>query len=428
MTENSVSEFIPSEAYLAREKRIFDAFNVRKPDRVPVAPLVVTYYATKQEGILNKDVHYDFDLLYKAYERAAFEYNWDCAPPSGVLPDGKLIDLMGMTQIRLPGRGVGDDLSFQFVDGQYMFANEYDEMLADPNGFAIKKLWPRVSSTLAPISNVVNLLPTMHLASISNAYMVSGVLLNLFATPEMLDTLKKLPLAVEQTMKTLQVNAAYTQRMAELGFPTIFTAFAETGYDFFSDFLRGLRGVMLDLYRDPERLLETINIFSKISIETAIMQAKMAGSKGVFIPLHRGSAGFMSNEQYEKFYWPTFKDLVLALIEADLVPIPLLEGDYTPRLEFLQELPAKKWVAHWDIVDRKKVKDMLGDKVCYWGNVPAGLMCTGTPEQVTADVREMIDMFGESGGLLIDASMGIPDESRPENVRALTEAVEKYGV
>ena len=57
-----------------------------------------------------------------------------------------------------------------------------------------------------------------------------------------------------------------------------------------------------------------------------------------------------------------------------------------------------------------------------------GLMCTGTPEQVTADVREMIDMFGESGGLLIDASMGIPDESRPENVQALTDAVEKYGV
>lgn len=421
-------EFVPSSDYLAREKRLDDAFHLRKPDRVPVAPLVVTYYATKQEGILNKDAHDDFGLLYSAYERAAFRHNWDCAPPPGVIPDGKLIDLMGMTQIKLPGKGVGDDLSFQFVDGQYMLAKEYDELISDPNGYAIKTLWPRVSTTLAPISALANQLPMMHLASISNAYMIGGVLMGMFASPEMMDTLKKLPQAVEQVQKTMQTSAAYTQRMAELGFPTVFTSFAETAYDFFSDFLRGLRGVMLDLYRDPEKLLETIQIFSKISIDTAIMQAKMAGSKGVFIPLHRGSAGFMSNEQYEKFYWPTFKELVLALIDADLTPIPLLEGDYTPRLEFLQELPAKKWVAHWDIVDRKKVKEMLGGKVCYWGNVPAGMMCTGTPEQVTANVREMIEMFGDDGGVIIDSSLGIPDESRPENVQALTDAVEKYGV
>ncbi len=71
---------------------------------------------------------------------------------------------------------------------------------------------------------------------------------------------------------------------------------------------------------------------------------------------------------------------------------------------------------------------MLGDRTAFWGNVPAGMMCTGTPEQVTADVRELIEIFGDNGGLIIDSTMGIPDESRPENVQALTDAVEKYGV
>jgi uroporphyrinogen-III decarboxylase len=55
-------------------------------------------------------------------------------------------------------------------------------------------------------------------------------------------------------------------------------------------------------------------------------------------------------------------------------------------------------------------------------------MCTGTPQQVKDDVRELIEIFGNNGGLVIDSSMGIPDESRPENVQALTDAVHEYGI
>ena len=76
----------------------------------------------------------------------------------------------------------------------------------------------------------------------------------------------------------------------------------------------------------------------------------------------------------------------------------------------------------------KKAKEAIGDVMCFWGNVPASLMCTGTPQQVKDDVKELIDMFGDNGGLIIDSTMGLPDESKPENVQALTEAVHEYGV
>lgn len=33
-----------------------------------------------------------------------------------------------------------------------------------------------------------------------------------------------------------------------------------------------------------------------------------------------------------------------------------------------------------------------------------------------------------NGGLIIESTMGIPDESRPENVQALTDAAHEYGV
>jgi len=49
-------------------------------------------------------------------------------------------------------------------------------------------------------------------------------------------------------------------------------------------------------------------------------------------------------------------------------------------------------------------------------------MCTGTPQQVTDDVKELIDTFADNGGLIIDSTLGIPDEAKYENVQAMTEA------
>ena len=79
-------------------------------------------------------------------------------------------------------------------------------------------------------------------------------------------------------------------------------------------------------------------------------------------------------------------------------------------------------------IDRGKFKEICGDVMCFWGNVPASLLCAGTPRQVKDDVKDLIDIFGDTGTLMIDCTQGIPDEARPENVMALREAVDEYGV
>ena len=121
-------------------------------------------------------------------------------------------------------------------------------------------------------------------------------------------------------------------------------------------------------------------------------------------------------------------DLV-ALIDAGLTPMPFLEGDYTPRLPFLAELPPGKVLGHFDIVDLDRVKAELGNLMCFWGNVPASMLVTGTPGQVKDYVKLLIDTFGDTGGLIVDGAVdGVPPDSRPENVEAMTEAVFEYGV
>ncbi len=106
----------------------------------------------------------------------------------------------------------------------------------------------------------------------------------------------------------------------------------------------------------------------------------------------------MSNEQFAEFYWPGLKALMLALIDAGLTPMPFLEGDYTPRLEFLAEMPPGKVLGHFDIVDLQKTKEIIGDVMCFWGNVPASLLVTGNPQQVKDYIKELIDTFADTGG------------------------------
>jgi len=419
--------FQPTPEFLARAKRMDDAMNIRKPDRVPVSPLVVTYYATRIKGISNKEAMYQPERTAAAWKEAAVRHNWDSAAPWGTLLPAPPLEILGMTQIKWPGGALADDQPYQWAEGEYMKRSEYDEILSDPNGFAIKKLWPRISTVLGGIS-VMTQTPPPPLAFISNAYLLPIVFGDMSSAPPIKEMLRRMLELAEFQERYKDVAVSYTMDMMNRGFPFAFSALIIPAFDMVSDMLRGMKGAMLDMYQAPDKLLALIDMFTPLTIGFPVAVAQQTGVKGVFIPMHRGAAGFMSDKQFAKFYWPSFKTLLLGLIEAGLTPIPLFEGDYTPRLEYLAELPPGKIVGHFDRVDRKKAKKMLGDVMCFWGNVPASLLVTGTVQQVKDDVKELIDTFGDNGGLIIDSTVGIPDESKEENVQALSEAVHEYGV
>jgi len=417
----------PSPEFLARQKRIDDAQNLRKPDRVPVAPLMFHYYANKREGVPNRVAHYDRKRTFELWRKAIVEHDWDCAIPFGSIPQGRPLELLGSTQIRWPGYGLPEDVPFQYVENEYMRQDEYDELLANPTAFAVTKLWPRIAPALAPIGGMAQTAPPPVLY-FSSHYMLPDLLGNILANPELMDMLEKL-VALGKEMAEIRTDVMeYSMMMMGLGYPLVFGGITFPAFDWISDVLRGLRGTSLDMYQVPDKLLAAIDLYTPWTIDMTVVWARQTGAEGVFVPMHRGADGFMSDHQFATFYWPCLKALFLGLIDAGLTPMPLIEGRYTSRLEYFQELPPKKIIAHWDRVDRKKAKALLGDTMCFWGNVPASLLCTGTVQQVKDDVKELIDIFGDNGGLIIDGSIGIPDESRPENVYALREAVDEHGV
>ncbi|MCP4752088.1 MAG: hypothetical protein GY866_14425 [Proteobacteria bacterium] len=412
------------ELYREREKRFNDAVSLKKPDRVPVVPLVAHYFPTKVKGVSNRDAMFEYDTFYKIFKEMTLELDIDMAlNGQGLLP-GKNMQALGLNQLEWPGGKLDDDLPFQFVEKEYMKADEYDEFLADPDGFTMTRIWPRISKTLEPLGQTM--IPPLHW--MSNGYLLTVLGGITVGNPQMIEMLEKLVELGKAAMEYNSKSGNYVSEMKELGYPMSFGGMSEAAYDWVSDFLRGMRGIMLDMFRMPDKLLATIDLFVNMSLTIGIMGAQSTGNPRVFIPLHRGSDGFMSNEQYAKFYWPGLKTLITGLVDAGLTPVPFFEGDYTSRLEFLAELPKGKVAAHFDIIDRKKAKKIIGDTLCFWGNVPASLMVSGTPQQVKDDVKELIDIFGDNGGLIIDSSISIPDEAKLENVKAMVEAAHEYGV
>ena len=71
---------------------------------------------------------------------------------------------------------------------------------------------------------------------------------------------------------------------------------------------------------------------------------------------------------------------------------------------------------------------MMGDYVTIKGNVPASLLVGGPPSAVEEYVKKCIEGCMEGGGYIVDGGVsGIPNEATHENVKAMTDAVHKYG-
>jgi uroporphyrinogen-III decarboxylase len=42
--------------------------------------------------------------------------------------------------------------------------------------------------------------------------------------------------------------------------------------------------------------------------------------------------------------------------------------------------------------------------------------------------KKLIDEVGRGGGFILDGAIGMPDEAKPENVKAMADTTKKYGV
>jgi len=406
--------------YDERIGRVTAAIQLKVPDKVPFFP-TSHLYAAKHAGLTFADAFSDSERWYKANVQLAIDMDADISfsPDFAAFTSAAAFSAVDFKQLLIPGLHVDAQHSFQFVEGEYMKASEYDQLLDDPTGYALRVYMPRLYGTLGAFS----MLPPM--TTFLMGYAGMGAIAA-FSAPPIWAGFESIHNAAIEAAKRAALSAAFQQEMIEKGYPLWAGGVALAPFDIISDFLRGMRGAMLDMYRCPDKLLAATEKIFPWSLGGAMAQCQMSGNPRVFIPLHRGADGFMSLKQFETFYWPGLKRLFLSLIDAGLTPCPFFEGSYDQRLDFLNELPAGKVMGLFDKTDVFKAKEVIGKTMCIAGNMPVSLLHVGSRDEIRNYTRKLIEVVGRDGGYIMSCG-SVMDEADPQRVAIWRDATREFG-
>ncbi|MFC2011712.1 uroporphyrinogen decarboxylase family protein [Chloroflexota bacterium] len=407
------------EAYRVRMKRLADVYQLKEPDRVPVQ-LPFGDLPLKWAGLTLRTAMYDYDLIRQVWKKFLQDFEMDTYSGPGMVLPGRVYDLIDYRLYKWPGRGLPEDApAFQFAEGEYMRADEYDALMRNPSDFWMRVYMPRIFGVFESFRN---LLPFTNIIELPASYFMP------YSREDVQASLQTLIDVGDEIRKWMEVVAECTREAQEAGVPAPRGGgMAKAPFDTLGDTLRGTQGIMMDMYRQPDKLHEAMDLVADLTIESAINSVNASNSIMVGFPLHKGADGFMSAEQFETFYWPSLKKVILALNNEGIMASLFAEGSYMTRLEAVNDFD-RGWILwRFDQTDMATAKKVLGGNCCIAGNVPSSLISTGKPQDIKEYCRKLIEVCGRGGGYILSAGSSV-DSAPPENIRVMMEAAKEYGV
>ena len=188
----------------------------------------------------------------------------------------------------------------------------------------------------------------------------------------------------------------------------------------------GMETFSLSLYDNP-RLVETVlDMYCDWTVVVAERVCRLGFN--VFV-----STDDMAHKSGPFFSPKVFRELVLPRYRrvAEKITLPWIvhtDGNILPFVDDFIDLgvtglhPIEKRA-----MDIRAMKRDYGDRLCLLGNVDLNILGLGTPEDVDREVRGLIRDVGPGGGYIVTSGNSLAGYLRPDNVLALSDAVEKYG-
>jgi hypothetical protein len=389
--------------YAARLKRYVAAMRNGKPDMIPIRPFVAEFTA-KYAGYTCQEVTHDFEKAFAAARKCAADFDWDAVVGNMVYVWTGLTQAIGMKYYAVPGIDLEADIGFQYIEPSeekaFMKADEYDQLIKDPTGFLFNVWLPRVSADVSATGE-----PTSYRNNLS--FLKGGMaMLNYF-------------------------NAFGRQSAllrSESGTVSAISGILKAPMDILADKLRGYIGLCLDLLERPEKVLAACEALMPHLTHVALSGADPEKNVPIGLWMHRGCVPFVSREHFERFYWPTLKPIIEEIWSRGHQVLFYAEGNWDAHLESFAELPDGAIVYHVDMGDIFEVHKVLGKKFCTSGGIPNFLLSYGTEDEVRDYCRKVIDGVARDGGYIMDAGAIMQNDTKAENLRAMTEFAREYGV
>jgi uroporphyrinogen-III decarboxylase len=301
-----------------------------------------------------------------------------------------------------------------------MKGDEYDAYIKDPSDYMFRIHLSRVSDHLAGLADLPKL-------SDLQSFMGAEMLAMAITEPKADKAIRTLQKFGRELRKYTARREKFNKMITDFGFPPMFQGAAMPPYDIISHSMRGMTGTMLDMYRQPDKVIATAEKILELELARPLPKPSRLGYMRMFMTNTRGSDDFISKAMFDKFYWPTFRKLVLTLIERGATPCIFFEGNCSSRMEYLLDFPKGKLLARLDTTDIFRAKEILKDHVCIEGNIPSTLLQVGTKDDVIAYCKKLIDVVGKDGGFILSPRSST-DEVNPENLKAMIDFTQSYGV
>ena len=402
-----------------RETFLMDAIALKPTERVPISSSI-GYFPAKYCGIPCSAAYYDYDAWYNAYKKTLADFQPDMIFVQGFQP-GKALEILDPKNLRWPGHGVEPNQGHQSIElNNLMKADEYDAYMEDPSDFMLRFHEPRISEKLEGLAG----LPPLSI--LGGGTMGVIALARSLGKTDVWKTFNTLRAAGREFKKYDAKIKKFNKLIWDMGFPDFMQGAAMPPYDIAANTLRGMTGMMLDLFRQPEKIEKLCEFILNRELDQPKPKPSENGYYRIFMTNTRGDDSFMSMAQFKRFYWPTFSKLVKGLVNKGLTPCIFFEGNFTSRLEYLLEFPKGSILARFDRTDIFRAKDVLKGHLCIEGDVPSSLLQIGTKEDVIAHCKKLIDYCGKGGGFILGPRSST-DEANPENLKAMIEFTKEYG-
>jgi len=365
------------------EERIIAAITHEKSDRISCAPLIESY-ASRFASISNHDFFFDKDKAFSAFDSLKKQFPiWDIRRSVYFIHYGPIQDKIGLLKCKKPGIELPADYEYQIEEYEAMSREDYQIILNKGYGEYVATFYEK-------------------------AYGISK--------EEIKQAEKDLLVLHCEEIKNAQRNNQAFLYGAHLYFPV----------SYFSN-LRSFPEFIRDMYKYPDLVCEAISIATDAVIQEGIEIINKTGIRRAFIGINRISSQFFSYAAFEKFVWPFIERFVYKLIEHDITPILHLDNDWTKNLHYFESLPKNKIIMELDgSTDIFRAKEVLANRICLLGDVPASLFVLGTPHDVEQYCTSLLSKIGNDGGFILGSGCTLPHKARHENVTAFFHAITQF--
>jgi len=196
--------------------------------------------------------------------------------------------------------------------------------------------------------------------------------------------------------------------------------------------LRGMENLMMDYYDHPDEIHRLHSALCDLYCKSITTAAELFQPDGFWTSddLGHQTQAMIRPDTFDEFLKPYYCRLG-EVLERHRIHWWLHScGNNTPLLPSLIDAGVKMFhPVQKHTMDEQAVAEEFGDRIGFWSGFDVQqILQTGTPDEVRAEVRHLVDTFDRpEGGMCIAAGNGIVSGTPFENIRAFLDEAVHYG-